>query len=550
MILAALFLISLLIAPLLGVWLFQRFATWSWLDRLLAALSPIVFTVAGQLVISRLVISPLWKWWNSVRLAPTYALLKGYDLYTPADSGPVTGMIYGAVSALIYLPAMLAPSVTGVIIWGTVINAAVYFFPVLWVHLAGNLEASRQRLYAAFAFAVFVLGTLWFPSLRYCAFAIHADASALGFGGAACAGIYLLSREQKHDRGLLILSASCAVLAVWCKQSALPLLVALPLYLWLADGWPRCRRFLVYLALIGAGFSGLMFALFGFKSLLFNVFVIPARHPWVRVANSLSELPFFGQQGRLYYLFLALQFLLQQSLPIVLVLTAYLALISRSLRSHMTMARLRQGLADYRWLLFVGVGILMIPIALLGRVKYGGDINAFGFVMYFWLIPVTLAPLHLTKVPVRFPLRQRLLQATVIGLAIFFVLTQAMPPGEIALLLDTLPENFEAVAYQFSQANPGVAYFPYNPLPVLMAEGKLYHFGYGVHDRDKAGFPIDPGHFRAHIPPNAQIVAFPPTVPQDWIPLMMVNLPEYSLPVRVEELQDWRVFAKPVMPSP
>ena len=46
-------------------------------------------------------------------------------------------------------------------------------------------------------------------------------------------------------------------------------------------------------------------------------------------------------------------------------------------------------------------------------------------------------------------------------------------------------------AYRFSRQWPGQVYFPWHPLSVYLAEGKLYHFELGICDRIAAGIPMD-----------------------------------------------------------
>jgi hypothetical protein len=88
-------------------------------------------------------------------------------------------------------------------------------------------------------------------------------------------------------------------------------------------------------------------------------------------------------------------------------------------------------------------------------------------------------------------------------------------------------------AYRFEKMHPGEAYFAADPLPALLASGKLYHFDYGVHDRRIAGFPPMAEHVRQFVPPNAKYLIYPPGA----MPAMeMVKLlPEYSERVELPE---------------
>ena len=47
-----------------------------------------------------------------------------------------------------------------------------------------------------------------------------------------------------------------------------------------------------------------------------------------------------------------------------------------------------------------------------------------------------------------------------------------------------------------------------------MAEGKLYHFSWGLTDRRNAGKPVSAEHFNTNIPPEAEVIAVTGLVPQ------------------------------------
>src|SRR4051794_40991944 len=66
----------------------------------LAALSPFVFCSILRNLPSYLEADH--------RLAPTFALTHGYNVYYPPESGPALSTLYGPVTVLAYLPATLA----------------------------------------------------------------------------------------------------------------------------------------------------------------------------------------------------------------------------------------------------------------------------------------------------------------------------------------------------------------------------------------------------------------------------------------------------------
>ena len=74
-----------------------------------------------------------------------------------------------------------------------------------------------------------------------------------------------------------------------------------------------------------------------------------------------------------------------------------------------------------------------------------------------------------------------------------------------------------------------------------MAEGKLYHFSYGMFDRELAGFPVTEGHFRQSIPARVRYIGL---ATQD-APIVSRYLPEFSREIRVPRLPGWRFLVRP-----
>ncbi len=54
--------------------------------------------------------------------------------------------------------------------------------------------------------------------------------------------------------------------------------------------------------------------------------------------------------------------------------------------------------------------------------------------------------------------------------------------------------------FRYSKAHPGSIYFPDYPLAVLLAEGHLYHFSWGLQDREQAGYPVNAQEFLRYTP--------------------------------------------------
>ncbi len=103
--------------------------------------------------------------------------------------------------------------------------------------------------------------------------------------------------------------------------------------------------------------------------------------------------------------------------------------------------------------------------------------------------------------------------------------------------------NPSQLAYEYAKEQPGAAYFPQNPLAHLMAEGKLYHFFYGIEDRELAGVLISSDHFRRYMPGRPTIIGDLPW-DRSLEPFVRRYLPEYTEKVSDERLPGWELYKR------
>ena len=102
-------------------------------------------------------------------------------------------------------------------------------------------------------------------------------------------------------------------------------------------------------------------------------------------------------------------------------------------------------------------------------------------------------------------------------------------------------DNPQEQAYDFALRHPGEAYFPWQPLSTLLAEGRLDHFNFQVHARTAAGYPLSQEHFEAYIPPDLQFVFFRPKA-RDYSVLQY--LLEFKHRTTHPEMPGWEVFVR------
>jgi hypothetical protein len=106
-------------------------------------------------------------------------------------------------------------------------------------------------------------------------------------------------------------------------------------------------------------------------------------------------------------------------------------------------------------------------------------------------------------------------------------------------------------AYDYVREHPGTTYFPWHPLAHLQGESRYFHTGWGVMERESAGFLVSDRHFRDGVPKNLQRVAttrdislFGASRPREWDDYLRQKFPELRCQVMAPELQGWTVLEK------
>ena len=492
------------------------------LDRLITASMPVVGIVLASRLTLEIAARP-WNDWDPVRLAPVFALWHGHPLYPTPATGPPLSYCYGPVSALAYLPVVVATTPTAALLVAATMSVLFMLGPVLWLYLDRRILGPRRALDGVLAFMAVTAILLGTPALTYSLFSPVHDAVALGLGAIA-AGVACRRRADDGPMSLAV-SAVAAVLAVWAKQTMVPLLIALPIYVLVVEGRRSCVQYVTFVGAAGLAVSLLFFATFDRSGLLLNMFEVPSRHP---VDKSLHDV--LGA--------LALQ-ILYSGLAVALIGIALLSV--RGIRTGDRRERSSVG----PWLAFVLIGVLQTPLALLAFAKLGGDLNAFSSVLYHFAIGTGLLLLQL-DVPRTATQTSgatfRIGKVWLLALAVLaLVAPRRVTPG-----LDTTRPNPSEAAFAFERKHPGRAYFPWNTLSVVMADGRAYAAEDGVLSHTRmAGLPVSAERLRAHLPPDAKLLAFPPNYPVRWTgDFMREQLPEFRRPVRVRELPGWRCLKR------
>ena len=464
--------------------------------------------------------------WNDIRLARTFALLAGQQIYPGPSDGPLHAGIYGPVGFALYSPATVFSSPDPALATGTFLSIIMGFVPVLLI--LGDSRITSEvcpRLRALLVCAVFF--HFYFAAAQEGLWVIHVDAPAVFL---AALGLYAAVRHGGRDSFSWALGASvvfCA-LAPWAKQTVAPVLLAPPLYFWCLGNRRAAVQFILGLAaascLLGAAFG----AWFGFDRLVFTMMTMSSRHPLYP-----SQIVYAHRQ-------------VGDFLDIAL-LAALLVVAVLLLRGEQadTQAGRREQVFDWSvWPIFLAATIFVLPTAILGRLKEGGTDNNYGAVDYFLTIAVVLCLLRFTARPAF--REHRVLPgalAVAIGLLLSMQLLRAIPdvvrlPGQMTAFLRGTPSQ---EAFEFARRNPGKTFFPWHPLGPLLAEGRLYHISYGVHQRKLAGLEVTPSHLRAHLPPHMEYVAVRSVVE----PFTRTPAPEFTCEASVDGLPGWTVWVRP-----
>ncbi len=504
-----------------------------WLCRLLIAACVVVRAVDG-----------LFSHWNAIRFSRALALVLGYDLYTPPDSGVISGVIYGPVGYFLYAPAALWKSPLPAIATACLVSALVTLGPAAWM-LSERRNTGGAKPWILPVFTVLVLH-FYASGATVGVWMVHTDAGALGL---TCLALIFTLRHPV-ERGFswnIAAAALCAALAVWAKQTSAPILVLPCAYLL----WRGCRAGAVWVLTLTIGSAALLGAVFagfyGFDDLLLSVFQVPSRHQRYPGAP-LREWRLITDFMEMLYLFGAA---LAASVACVRPTSAATDLSrSASLLERWT-RRAGALVPDWTaWPLVFATGLAMLPMSLLGRMKSGGTANNFGITDYFLSLGIALLILRLAaRDEFRQGAARRGLEAS---LLLLLAVMGARTAANLLLTCHGIAGQWPPpiqVAYDYARKHPGTTYFPWHPLATLMAEGRYVHTAWGVMERESAGFPVSDAHFRDSLPVNLRRIAtsddtslFSVMQSRQWDDYLLRRLPELRCPVNLPELPGWAVL--------
>jgi hypothetical protein len=301
----------------------------------------------------------------------------------------------------------------------------------------------------------------------------------------------------------------CA-LAAWTKQTEVALLPALFGWAWFAHGRRAAFELLASTLATTLIVAAVLACLSDPRAIWLNMVTIPWAHPRV------------GGWGAAW---VECRDFLFYSLVLIVPALAGL-LLTRANRD-----RTRTSIVP----LFLLVAAMELPLGIAATIKVGGDRNSMHSV-YYLAIAATLGIAQACTLP-RWTavIRGTTLVAglAVVGLAV----RQVRSYGA----LDMLPKRcLSQEAWTFAREHPEATYFPWDPLATLMADGRMYHFEYGVQDRIFAG--IEPTHAQIakYFPAKMDGVVYPRVDSHQLV--LNKYLPEFT---QRTTTADWMIYRRP-----
>jgi hypothetical protein len=439
--------------------------------------------------------------WSACRLMPAVAILYGYPLYATAND-PANGFLYGPFGAWVYLPAatvakaLISPS------WGLWAGILTSFLlmcaPVARLISSGTSIPGFKWLAAILAASLFVA----LPPLRYVAFSIHVDAVGLASSALAIVSAAMASRTRLRAAvwcGLFI------GLAVFSKQTFIP-----------AGG-------VCFILLSLTGPAALLRAGIAFILLITTVLAVLAIGGSMAGMLDLYVKFFYGVPSRMTLFESVIEMIPPLAIQGAVILVVWIAAGANcpqirkwpQLLIKSTDARISFGL------LFAAIGF--IPVGAVTSQSIGGDVNHYAIAIYFLLL---LSVYWLACIPREISEHSRVPWLVCLALMIPTVATlpylQKFPGWYL------FHNNFLEHAMEYSKENPGTVYFPWQPLSVLLAEGRLYHFGTQLSDELLVGRPRHSREqYLAHLPgENVPVALRPYGAPA---PILPIVFPEHRL---------------------
>jgi hypothetical protein len=460
--------------------------------------------------------------WPDLRLGFSGLLAAGLDLYPPFGAGPLVGDIYGPISAIFYLPPLLAPNIT-LDVW------LAEFWTFLWVGgLIGTacfIKARTRNSGYLLPISITVIGLavmLAVPGLFHCLIQVHADAPCLVFSTASC---IIWRNRARFSLGVSAASAFLWALAVLSKQSALFVLpgqLAAILFFWgvtaaFVHGSIAC-------GLLVLGFFASAAALGSAPSAMwFYLVTVPGHHPFL-----LKNLILVTTRAHA---------LVVPLLALGAIVWACFQATSKAAGAAIEPSH------RYDWLMLTSVALAVAPFSFMSGIKQGGYLNNY-HTHYYLLLAACLATLDALG-PATRPLK-RLVAAGAIASLLLLPSDLLDLAFELKTSLARIDQNTHRVAYDYLKTHQD-AYFAWHTLATVEATGRAYHNFDAIRTLELGRYRLSPSEFKRFIPHGVRYVV----LPDEGRGIRGVSfyvarlMPDYRASyLRPKELADFMVYTK------
>jgi len=410
----------------------------------LCALS--IYTALFALIIAN---APL-DLWNSARAFLAVAAFDGLSTFPGQSHGLVYGQYYPPLAWWWY-------SVTGVFESPTAIIVAASFLNVLGI-VGAIFLAIKQSGHKNYLPAFTLTVALWllFPTTFYIISKVHVDAPAVTL--AILSTIFLQRALESTNFRHLVLAATFLAISIWVKQTLVFILPAHALFIFLRSSHMRLLNYVALCISILIIIGILVAYVYGWKNLQFHIVELPAVTPnkplitWLSIA-------------------------LLEAIPLLLSLSLIvLAILKPGLRKD-RFRKLAKKFAKHPIAPYCLIALFTLPISLMARVRYGGDVNS-SLYLPFLLIAGGLwfsgwRSEDLTK---RLMSNLTLLLLTImafIQVGVVYPSYVLKEPLTIAwsrvISLEQRNANPSQRAYEYALRSPNKVYFPMYPLSNWLA---------------------------------------------------------------------------------
>ena len=498
--------------------------------------------------------------WTPVRLAPTFALVRGYPLYSLPDRPPWVMVGYGPLYPWMYLPCAVARGPVLAVTLGTILAHLYLLVPValLLTLFAARLGVARgQALEMGVLPGLLAFGVLMFvvSSVDYVSRRVHVDAPTYGLLLLACFAALRAEPPAPVRAGWTwtLLAGALGALSVCCKMNALGSVGALGLYVWWSAGWRRTVGF----ALVAAGVGGIVYGWAAWQSgvpAIAHNFQVLGRFPWYKWQalefnnSSLAECSRDAKEKILSAGFLGVQTL--QTYGAAFLATALIGVWLGRRVPAVTVVEPAAALPEtpapvpfasaYRMIpCLLLVALLGAPAAIASVAKYGGAVNGWAFVS----VPLTVASLLVVTALLEYANRtERLVAHGVLGMG---ALAAAM--AAVAAVHQLRPQQGTAMqeAFETIRAHPGQCYFASDPLAHLLAGDRFRPNLDTVYSYAVAGLPVDGSAFRGVMPERLRYVVVARKMEGWGLEEVHQLLPEENVPTDQLKLRFHEVWTKP-----